>query len=436
MSKLTPKPLLEHRSYGKFGYSHTLRLVVLMPALCVAAFLLWAASAELEEVAIAGGKVVPSSQVNTVQHLEGGIIDEILVKEGQVVEIDQPLVKLNGAIAESDLSSLRARRTALRLNIERLHALVEGNQPHFNAVTSGYDQLKEEQLKILDAQRSAIKSERSVLRQQLKKRKAELAALEIELENMRLRVGLLTQERDIRKKMYRAGVVPKIEMIQARHTLAREKGELNRLERQETNAKSEINVYANRLRELIDRSRNEAMREIGQLSSEITETSETIKALDDRVRRLMVRSPVRGVVQNLPIKTSSGILAPGAVVAEIVPLNDELRVEAEVTTRDIGFVRPGQDVQVKVESYHFARYGTVNGRLSAVSATTFVRDDGSSYYKVLIDLSQSFVGHRSANRNLVPGMTVTADIRTGSKTVLEYILKPIYTTLNESLRER
>jgi HlyD family secretion protein/adhesin transport system membrane fusion protein len=188
--------------------------------------------------------------------------------------------------------------------------------------------------------------------------------------------------------------------------------------------------------DLDNRLRQEALRRLGQVIGVSAELEDTIVSLKDRVNRLVVRSPVAGLVQEVPLQANSGVLPPGGIVAKIVPVEGGLLVESHIDTRDIGFLEAGQPVTVKVNAFDYSRYGVIDGRLNFISPSTFLDDNNSPYYLAKIELDKSHVGVDPAQNQILPGMTAQADITTGTKTIFQYILKPIYTVLNESFFER
>ena len=191
-----------------------------------------------------------------------------------------------------------------------------------------------------------------------------------------------------------------------------------------------------RVEEVVSRLENEALTQAGEISAELAQVNQALASLTDRVERLDVRAPVRGIVTSLKTLTINAVVQPGEVLMEIVPIGDELVVEAKVSPNDIGHVEPGQAADVRISSYDFSRFGAVSGTVRQISATTFVDEQLTPYYRAVIALDQDFVGEVDGLNPIIPGMTVQADIKTGSKSILDYMLRPVYRGLHGAFRER
>lgn len=412
------------------------RLGVVTIALLVGTVTSWATVTTIAEVAVAPGEVVTTGTTRSVQHLEGGILADVFVKEGQRVASGELLAKFDGTAARTELERMKVRRVSLVLRAERLSARAEDREPDFGSTAESHPRLVKGELAILRSQRAAMASEYSILREQSAQRRLELKGLRSQSESLSRQIKLLGEEVTMRQRLFERDAGSRLLLVKAEHSLSLAEGEQMRNSGSRATALAAVREFERRKAEIALKARSEALEELGEVRAELAEVDETIQGLEDRVARLEVRSPVSGVVQFLPVRTERGVLPPGGLIAEVVPEGDPLLVEARISTNDIGFVRPGQDVTLKVQTFNFARYGKLSGRLESVSATTFSTDDGDSYYKGRISLAQNYVGEDASEHVLQPGMTVQADINTGEKTLMEYILKPIYTNLDESFRER
>lgn len=214
------------------------------------------------------------------------------------------------------------------------------------------------------------------------------------------------------------------------------KGELAKLMGERRRALQALQEVKSRQIEQESRAREDALSIMGSVIGELAQVQRSIAKLEDRVKRLVVRAPVRGIVKGLKVHTVGGVIPAGGQVLDIVPVDEEMVVEAKINPRDVGHIHLGQPVQVKVTTYDFARYGGITGVLESVSATTFVDEAGDPYYKGMVRLDRSYVGHDPTLNQVLPGMTVQADINTGKKTLLQYFLKPIYSSIDSSFRER
>ncbi|MBP2233181.1 HlyD family secretion protein/adhesin transport system membrane fusion protein [Azospirillum agricola] len=415
------------------------RPLVQATALIVGALVLgatgWMAVTPVQEVAVAFGEIVPASAVQAVQHLEGGIVQELLVKEGQVVEAGQPLVRFNSVTTQSGHDQLLARRAALSIQAERLAAFA-GDRPANFAPFAGFAALVADQGRVLAAQIEARENQRRVLGGQIAEQRSQLASTGRQRAQLAGNVPLLEWKVNMRNDLTSKGFNSKLMVIEAQRELAAAQGELHRLDGVIATTSDSIAETEARIQELDGRLRQEALDKLGMVTAELAELDNQVIAQSDRVDRLVSTAPVRGIVQELPVKTAGGVVVPGGLVAKIVPLGEELVADVRVSTRDIGFVAPGQPVKVKVAAFDYARFGRVEGTLKSVSPTTFFDQDKTPYYQGRVTLAANHVGDNLRQHLLLPGMTVEADIATGEKTVLQYLLKPIYTTLDGALRER
>ena len=403
--------------------------------LFVLAFFGWSAWAELDEITISLGEVVPVGSVRTVQHLEGGIVAEVLVEEGQVVEPGAPLVRFDAASASAEFQQVQARSVALQLQAERLRAFSDDRDPDFRFAQAEFPELLQDQMTIYSSEVAARQSQREVLQQQMAERRSELATNLEEQASSNRQVTLLQEEFNVREKMFEEGLTSRVMFLAIQRDLETAKGTAQRLAGNADTIRESVRELEQRENELDTRLRQEALRQLGIVTAELSEVQELLAGLSDRDARLTAQAPVRGIVQQVPVKSGT-VVSPGGLVAEVVPMDDGVVIEGRVSTRDIGFVRPGQPVDVKVHTYDFSRYGSVPGRVLTTSATTFIGDDNTPYYRVRAELEQTFVGDTQGRNPVFPGMTVQMDIKTGKKTVLQYLLKPFFTAVNEGLRER
>jgi len=419
------------------GSSGLIRVAMVTICLVICAFIGWAYVTNVDEVAVTSGEIVPTGQVQSMQHLEGGIISDILIKEGELVEKEQVLIRLDPSGAATELNQTKARRAALELQAERLRALGTGREPDFSFVGSEYNKLVEDQIVIYDSQIEAAENRRKVLVSQIEQRKQELALFEEQEETLSRDADLKLEELKLREELFKKGLTSKIVYLDAKRAVNDVRGELANMlvERQRT--EESLDEAHRKLEELDTNSKEQNLNEMGIVTNELAQINESLSRLFDRVRRLEISAPVRGIVKGLKFFTVGGVIPPGAVILEIVPLDKELVVETKITTRDVGHVKIGQPVTIKVTTYDFARYGGVSGELREVSATTFVDEaTGDPYYRGLVSMDRGYVGFDPEINRILPGMTVQADIKTGRKTLLEYLLKPVVSSVKTAFRER
>ncbi len=418
------------------GSSSLIRMGMFTVGAVVVAFLAWAYFTEVDEVAVTYGEVVPSGQIQTVQHLEGGIVSEILVQEGQIVQAGDTLIKLDPAQVYSERAQMQARRASLLLQAERLRAIGMDREPDFSIVGKDYASMAEDQMDIYRVQTGAQESSRQVLANQIEQSNTELQVLNEQENTLRRHLKIVEDDLRMREKLYKQGLTSKVVYLDLKREANQSLGDVNKIVKEKLMAMEASKEAQSRLAQDIAKAKEQALQEMGSVTAELAQVREAIAKLEDRVRRLEVKAPVHGIVKGLKATTVGGVLAPGAVITDIVPLDKELIVETKITTKDVGHMRLGQPVTVKITSFDFARYGGITGELTSISATTFMNEKEEPYYKGLIALDRSYVGYDPSSNRVMPGMTVQADVTTGKKTLLQYLLKPVYASVNEAFRER
>ena len=380
---------------------------------------------------------MPSKHIQSIQHLEGGIVAEINVSEGELVEKGQVLIRLNGSGLEKDLGSLKAKKLSLQYQSLRLKSFINQTTPTFKEIKEGRNkEMEGEQLKAFQSMMKAKESERKVIEEQIAQKKESLEGLEEKNKTLNENIKLVSEERDLKKKLMEKGNLSRFNFLDIQKQLNQIRGELNGVDSDMSQAKNTITEYQNRLNSLSAKAIDEAYQELNQVNTDLAQVDEMIDKLSGQIERLDIKSPSYGYVKGVKVKTIGGIVEAGKVMLEVVPLEGDLVVETKIQPRDVGHIKLGQEVKVKISSYDFSRYWTVSGKLEYISATTFINDDGTRYYLGKVSLEKNYVGQDSARNLIIPGMTVEADIVTGTKTILAYLLKPIHTTVTTAFTER
>jgi HlyD family secretion protein/adhesin transport system membrane fusion protein len=404
--------------------------------LAVVAFVAWASVANIKEVARAPGEIVPRGFQQVVQHFDGGIVGEISVKEGQVVEKGDVLLRLDGSGARQDLERARKQKVTLELQRERLRAFVEDRNPEFARVSGASITQIAEQQKSFNSMIDARAKEREIIEDQVEQKKFAIGMLNSRRATAGQNVKLMQDMHDRRQTLHSRGYVSQIGYIQTQRDLNASRGELNALSREIEMSKASLQEYDKRLESMSATHRDAAYQLMDQVEAQLLQNEEIISKADERVQRLDVRAPLRGLVKGLSVNTIGGVVAPGQSLMEIVPMDDNLVVEVRIPPRYIGPLKIGQPVQIKVSSYDFSRYGSVTGTLDFISATTFTGENGERFYRGRILLDKNYVGNERQKNMIMPGMTVMADIITGDKTILEYLIKPVHRAMLSSFSER
>jgi len=420
------------------GVDTLVRGTMLTTIFTVLALVGWSAITPVKEVAVTNGQVVPTSLIHSVQHLEGGLVTQVLVREGQLVEKGDVLLRLDPAQAVSELEQTRARESGLALRAERLRAFAEGRVPNFAAASEGSDGQPQslDQNTIFAAQEKARDSSLDVLEKQISQRKADIRLMTDQVGSVTRQIDVMAKELKLREDLMNEGLTTKLSYFSYVREYERLQGDLARLLGQATTAREALAEAESRFNDQNRKLDHDAYNEMGTVTAELAQLREARSKLEDRVARLEITAPIRGIIQELTVTSPGTVIQQGGLVTKILPVDDALIVESQITPRDIGHVKPGQPVRIKVASYDFARFGAVSGKLIQVSPSTFLDEKKAPYYKGQVALDKGYVGDKPDHNLILPGMTVQVDIITGEKTILQYLLKPIYLAATQAFQER
>jgi HlyD family secretion protein/adhesin transport system membrane fusion protein len=402
----------------------------------VVAVTIWASLTEIRELAAAPGQIAPSGSVRLVQHLEGGLVAEIMVSEGEIVQKGAPLVRLQPIAAESDLEQVLSRLGHLSLHRERLTAIIEERVPDWGLDGERNPDAVTEQIEAFNATRAQRAKERESLIARVEQREAEVDSLSKQIESLARQVTIQKDQLAIRKGLLDQGLMSKTVFLEVRRMTERTENELTTASGQHAAARKMLADARIKLLELDTDYRRRLTEERSRIAAEIAEAEHTIKKHRDRVARLFVRAPIEGIVQELIPRAIGEVVSPTGLVAQIVPTNSELVAEVRIAPKDIGHVKVGDPADVKVSTYDPARFGGIDGKVRQISASTFKAENGEPYYKAIIGLSRDHVGRNQEQHHVLPGMVVQADIITGVKSLTRYLLKPVYRSLDTAFTER
>lgn len=407
-----------------------LRLAVLFLLLLV----LWAAYAELDEVTRGDGKVVPTSQVQVIQSVDGGIVEELPVREGQTVEAGQLLLRVDSTRFLSTMLESRASLLALQAKALRLQALTQGGTfiPPPELLRDAPDIVAQE-MRLYRSRREEISAQVSISQNQLMQRQQELNEVRARKEQAERGLELMLKELNATKPMVATGAVSEVEVLRLDREVARLRGDREQADAQISRVHAAIQEASRRIEEVQLTVRNQMSAELSETMSKLSSMSEGGRALADKVKHADIRSPVRGTVKRLLVNTVGGVVQPGKEVVEIVPSDDALILEAQVSPRDIAFLHPGQEAMVKFTAYDFSIYGGLVADVVNISADSVVDEKGNANYLVRVRTRKASLG---ANLPIIPGMVAQVDILTGKKTVLAYLLKPVLRAKANALSER
>lgn len=399
-------------------------------------FLVWAALAKVDEFTRGEGKVIPSQHIQIIQNLEGGILAELYVKEGDRVARDQPLLRIDDTRFSSSLREADVTLAQLEIKSRRLMAEATG-EPFIIEPGSKWEQSSvNQEMAFYRSKQNELASNRQVLQQQVSQKRQELSELEARRDQVATSYELLNTELKLTRPLAAEGAISEVELLRLERQLNDLNGELQASQLAIPRITSSLDEAKEKLANLELVFRREAQEQINDITLELSRLSETSEALVDRVNRTLVLSPVAGTVKRLLLNTVGGVIQPGMDIAEIVPSEEILLVEARIRPSDIAFLHPGQDAKIKFTAYDFSIMGGLDGRVVHISPDTILDEQGESFYLVRVETSKVFTGPDGTELPIIPGMTVSVDVLTGEKTILNYLLKPILKTKQLALRER
>lgn len=413
-----------------------INISIVFSACLLLAMVFWAHLTEIKEVTTTKGEVIPADLIYNVQHLEGGIVSEIHVRNGDRVEKGDSLLKFSPPATMSDLEQMSVRQATLTLQRERLQALIEKREPVFGQTGKDYPALAKKEKTIYQAQLNSHKQNVEVIIQQIEQKKSEKQRSLNQSNVMKKVVALLEEQVDIRQGLNESGVVARDELLKTQIELTENLREYRQYKDNYIVAKTTLAEARQRRKDVEYQFIKDIQLESGKVISELAEVKQTLIRLNDRAARLNVTAPVSGIVQALAVTSINAVVEPGKVILRIVPMDDELIVESRIFPEDVGHVHIGQSADVKVDSYNSSRFGSIDGKVKQISATTYLDEKNNPYYRAEITLDQAWVGDNPEVMKIIPGMTVQANIETGSKSILAYLLRPISRGFDNAFTER
>jgi adhesin transport system membrane fusion protein len=416
---------------------------------------IWASWAEIDKVTVGEGKVVPSSQIQVVQNLEGGLVKEILVKEGQQVEKGQRLLLIDDTRFRSDYREREQQIANLTASVLRLSTSIssvvirekfeEANWGNSVAITinelSFPESFIEKQTTLIDRQNAEYRqnlkeliNQMSLMSQQVKQKQQDLVEIQARVQNLRESYKFAKKELEITIPLADEGIVPQIELLKLQR-------QVNDTRRELTSSQLKVPVLKSAIRETIlsridtaQQFRSEQQEKLNSAQDQLSSLNKSTIGLQDKVNRTVVTSPVTGTIKTLNINTVGGVIQPGMDIVEIVPSEDTLLIEARIAPQDIAFLRPDLHTIVKFSAYDFTKYGGLEGTLEHISADTTTDEEGNSFYLVRVRTKETSL-NKDKLLPVIPGMTTSVDIITGKRTIMEYLLKPILNAQSNALKE-
>lgn len=411
-------------------------LLITISAL-IALFFVWASQSEIEELTRGNGQVVPSQEIQVIQSLEGGILSELLVAEGDIVEKDQILLRINDVAFASEERGVEARYLSLQAKRIRLQAeSSSGALVMLDEITEKAPDIAKNEMALFESRQRELTNAKSILDSRISKARAELSEVQARIARLADSRRLLREELKITSQMVKQRAVPKVEEIR----LNREINDLSGQIRESTQRKGGLNAElkgAQKEREdQEDKFRTQALGELSKVETEMAQLQESLNAIGDRVFRTELRTPVRGVVNKVALKTIGGVIEPAMRLVEIVPLDDSLKVTAKVLPQDIAFLYVGQPVKVKISSYDPQRFGSLEGELTRIGANSVNDKDGNIFFEIEVRTKKNYMGDEVKPLPITPGMVADVEVITGKRTILEYLAKPLLRARDRALTER
>lgn len=410
------------------------RALLRVVAVVVLLLLVWAAFANVDEVTRGDAKVIPSSQVQIVQSVDGGVVETLLVKEGQIVEAGEVLLKVDPTRFMSSMLEGQAGLLALQARAARLEALTRDTPFSVSPeLEQGAPEIVAHERRLYESSRAEMAAQSSMARDQLSQRRQEINEARARHTQASRGLELVQKELDTTRPLVRTGAVSEVEILRLERELARLRGERDLASAQISKAQAAIAEASSKIDEVELTVRNQMRAELSETMGKLASLAEGNRSLADKVHHAEIRSPVRGTVKRLLVNTLGGVVQPGQQLVEIVPLDDALVLEAKIKPKDIAFLHPGQEALVKFTAYDFAIYGGLPAEVVQIGADTVVDDKGNAAYVVRL---RTHAAHLGDKLPIIPGMIAEVDILTGKKTVLSYLLKPILRAKANALSER
>ncbi|WP_395020043.1 HlyD family type I secretion periplasmic adaptor subunit [Dongia sp.] len=408
----------------------------------VFSFLVWSYFASLDQITRGEGKVIPSSQTQIMQSLDGGTLQEMRVREGDVVEKDQVLLVIDNSTAIHSLAELKQRYYIASAAIARLQAEIAGKSEPAeidfpdDVEKDAPDKIAQEQSQFVIRQ-NQLSAQLTTLRDQIEQRKQDINAINTKISSAAAGLDVAEQQVAILGPAVAAGAASKVDLLKAKQEAQNYRSELNNARASLPSAKSALQESQSKLSEAVATFKAESAGELAKQQSDLASVRESMKEASAKVGRTELRSPVKGTVKEIKARTLGGVIQPAQDIMEIVPIEDNLLIEAQIRPQDRGFIAPNQKAKVKITAYDYSIYGGLDATLEQISADAIENEKKELFFRVRLRTDKNFlVGKQGEQLPIIPGMTATVDILTGNKTVLEYLLKPILKARDTALTER
>lgn len=423
----TPARSASHLAFGQQVILATFVFTILMLVLM--------SQAQIDIVVSARGEVLLERDVEKVQHLEGGLLEELMVNVGDIVYQGQPIAVITSLDRTTQLSSTELEIVNLRLELEKYQSLLEGRQADFANIPFVSDEQQHFYHSLWFAEHTKNQSNEQLLRHDIRHKTALLASMKARMVSSNQQLGLIQEQLTIKTTLYEEEMASYLEVLNMRVQEMNMLREMENLKESIANEQFGLDKLSIQLRDLINNRNAEYSAQLATLTKELSLKQQQIPQLSDKVERLTVLSPVDGVIDKINYNYRSAVISPGDSVADISPLNNRLHGEAKIPRKDLGFVEVGQNVKVKLDTYNFAKFGAINGTIYAISRTTYEEKE-EEFFIAKIAFDSTALVKQGIEYPLSPHMEFTADIKTGDRRVIDYAVKPVMSAIQDAFDER
>ena len=413
------------------------RFMLLAITALVVFLIAWSSLSEIEIITRGSGQVVPSSETQIIQSLEGGILKELLVNEGQHVKKGQILMRISDVAFSSEERGTEARTYSLLVKRARLSAEAAAEELYIpSELANNVPEIVRNERALYESRQKQLTSAKDILDNKIKTIKAQIQETRAEINRFRENKTLLEEELAITKRMVAQQAVPKLEEIRLRRDLSDLNGKLDSRAEKVKGLAAELEAAQQERADQDNKFKSQALGELNEIETQINQLKENLKSIEDRVYRAELRSPVDGVVNEISVTTVGGVIEPAQSLMEIVPTEDALKIIARVQPSDIAFLKNGQSAKVKVSAYDPQRYGSLSGKLVRISANSVNDREGNIFFEIEVHTDQNHLDAGGVKLPITSGMVADVEIITGKRTIMDYMLKPILRARDKALTER
>ncbi|ASW80569.1 HlyD family type I secretion periplasmic adaptor subunit [Vibrio anguillarum] len=437
---MAKQPIEQSKRYGELVESQntarTLALATWSVAFCVIAFVTWSLVTQVDEIAKAKGAVIPEGEKQILQSDIGGKLKRILVKEGQLVEVGQPLVEFDATFQQTALEELQSQQVTLQMSVERMNALLEQREPNFAEFEVDFPDIVSQQKAQLNAQKALYFQKRIVLEKESEQISEQLRSVEKTLPSYEKELTATKQELVILEKGFKAGNISRLRVLEMRQKLASIEQKIEEARGKKSVLIRQGESNDQKIEQLLAEAKVEVSDQRSKAVSDLSALNARVRSSQAKLVNTVMESPVQGLVQSIPSTRNGGVIQPGGTVVEIVPVGGKAAFKARLSPRDIGFVSVGQPTRIKVDAFDYSRFGALKGLVESISPTTSQSERGEIFYEVIVSVDKPYFRDNPEQFVILPGMTGEVDITTGEKSVFQYLWKPIYTNVSVAFGER